>query len=218
MVLSELRPDKRTKLLCCAYDENEYSTIYGYNFNSDPNIARIVASSIYATARGALKQFDRETMREDVGGKKLDMTVQEIYDTPSENFEDSPFWIDFREFLPAKPGPYAPGYSVPRRATYTDEDFDDFGNLEMDRKIHEYIVKNFNLDTTNENRQRVVQAIADKESDSNHMFGDYKTTKHFHFHPVFGMDTIGKYISPDGKIANLSHYVKCICSWSREPL
>lgn len=218
LVLSELRPDKREKLMKNAYDAADNVAMYGFSFEEDHNVGRIVGSAIYATVRGALKQFDRETMREDVGGKKLDMTVQEIYDTPSENFEGSPFWIDFREFLPAKPGPYLKGYDKPRRATYTDDEFDDFGNLEMDRQIHEYIVKNFNLDTTNENRQRTVQAIADKESASEHMFGDYKTTKHFHFHPVFGMETIQKYISPDGDIAELSHYVKCICSWSREPL
>lgn len=218
LVLSELRPDKREKLMKNAYDAADNVAMYGFSFEEDHNVGRIVGSAIYAAARGKLKQFNRDTMRNDVGGKKLDMTVQEIYGTPSEEFEGSPFWIDFREFLPAKPGPYLKGYDNPRRATYTDDEFDDFGNLDMDRKIHEYIVKNFNLDTTNKNRQRAVQAIADKESDSNHMFGDYKTTKHFHFHPVFGMETIGKYISPDGKIANLSHYVKCICSWSREPL
>ena len=217
LVLSELRPDKREKLLSNAFDAADDVAMYGFSFKEDNNVARIVGSSIYASARGKLKQFNRDTMREDVGGKKLDMTVQEIYDTPSEEFEGSPFWIDFREFLPAKPGPYLKGYDNPRRATYTDDEFDNFGNLETDRQIHEYIVKNFNLDN-NQTRQRVVQAIADKESASEHMFGDYKTTKHFHFHPVFGQETIGKYISPDGDIAELSHYVKCICSWSREPL
>lgn len=218
LVLSELRPDKREELMKNAYDAADNVAMYGFSFEEDHNVGRIVGSAIYAAARGKLKQFNRDTMREDVGGKKLDMTVQEIYDTPSENFESSPFWIDFREFLPAKPGPYAPGYGSPRRDTYTDEYFDEFGNLNLDRLIHEYIVANFNLDTTNENRQRTVQAIADKESASEHMFGEFKTTKHFHFNPVFGLETIGMYIAPDGDLAELCHYVKCICSWSREPL
>ncbi len=217
LVLTELRPDRRHELLRSAYDAEDSSRIYGYMFTTDPFVARMVASAIYAAARGKLKQFDREVMRRDVGGKRLDMTMQEIYDVPSENFEGSPFWIDFREFLPSAPGPYAPGYDTGRRATYTGEEFDAFSNLNMDRRIHEYVVENYNLDSK-ENHQRTVQAIADKESASEHMFGDFVTTEHYHFHAVFGLETIGRYISPSGAIAAICHLVKCICSWSREPL
>lgn len=217
MVLAEFRPDKRNELFRNAYFVDDFERIFGYGFYEDGNVCRIVASAIYASARGKLKQFDRNKMRYELGGGLLDMTLQEMYDTPSEEFQDSLFWIDFRQFIPAKPAPYLKGYDKVRRETYTEEELDEFGNLMMDRKIHEYIVENYNLDNE-KNRQRTVQAIADKEANANHLFGDFKTTKHYHFYPVFGKETIGVYISPCGDIANLAELCKYICSWSREPL
>ena len=65
-------------------------------------------------------------------------------------------------------------------------------------EIHEEIVEKYNLDD-----QICVQAIADKEADTKHLFGDPHQTEHYHFIPVFGEDSIGKRIETDGKVATL---------------
>ena len=80
----------------------------------------------------------------------------------------------------------------------------------MDREIHEYIVKNFNLD-----KQEAVQAIADEEGCAKHLFEDNVTVGNYTFHPAFGVDTIGVRLSSDGYLAKLATDSQAASSSSR---
>lgn len=66
------------------------------------------------------------------------------------------------------------------------------------------IVENYNLNQP-EHFQETVQAIADKEASKEHLFGKNKETKHYHFHPVFGEDTIGIELPYDGILGKFAY-------------
>ena len=212
--LSELKPLNRTQFFKIGYElggYDKYSNIYGYTFESDPNIMRKVAAVLYVAMRGTLNP-NVDVMHEEVDGTTYDKTVEELGDGKRDKVSDKDFFIDFREFLPTAPGPYAPRYKERPDETYPNEEKDEYNNLQIDRNIHEYIVENYNLDNQ-EHYQEVVQAIADKEADPKHLFGSNMETENYSFHPVFGQDTIGIELKDDGEIANLV-YLSIIASSS----
>lgn len=198
MCLSELIPKKRTELYKIGYElggEDRDSNIYGNAFRNDHNTARLVASAIYAAVRGVVKP-DVEAMRKEVGGTKYDKTVGEMAGGTRIDVGEDDFFVDFREFMPTAPAPYAPAYSTNRPPMpYPFDKRDDYGNLKTDREIHEIIVEQYNLDSE-EYKQRVVQAIADKEGAKEHLFGEERHTEHYTFQPVFGKDVLGITIPP----------------------
>lgn len=221
LTLIELKPTKRVQILKTGYEYggyDRYSNIYGYKFKADPNVARIVAADLYAALKG-VKNPDTDTMREEVGGTVFTDSLEDIKENDSfQNlFDEDDFYIDLREFMPTAPGPYAPGYKTRPDVSYPNEPKDEYNNNLVDRNIHEFIVEHYNLDNP-EYEQATVQAIADKESDSNHLFGPDREAAGYHFHAVYGNETIGREISPDGAVANLTYYVKYISSYTRDIL
>lgn len=155
-----------------------------------------------AAMRGVLKP-DIEAMRKEVGGTKYGKTLAELADGTRTEVGVDDFFTDLREYMPTAPGPYAPGYTNRPDRTYPNEERDGFDNLEMDRQIHEMIVRNYNLDSE-EHSQEAVQAIADKEGEKEHLFGEVRKTEHYHFHPVFGKEVLGITIDPDSTIAKFA--------------
>lgn len=210
--LSELNPKKRTSIFKVGYEMggyDRYSNIYGYEFKSDPNYARIAAGAIYVAMRGKLKP-DIATMRSESGGYKYSKTLQQLYDTSSIAVGENDFYIDLREFMPTAPGPYAPGYTTRPDNTYPNEQKDSYKNLQKDRDIHEDIITKYNLDN-NTYLQMTVQAIADKDAASAHLFGPNRQTEHYSFHPVFGEQTIGIELPTTGSLADFT-YLAILCS------
>ncbi len=218
MVLEELNPSFKTKLSKMGYEMGgigRYANVYGYDIGNDPNVARVVAGFIYSAMRGLLRP-DMEAMRTEVDGHKFIKTLDQLYDEEKrDHVSDDAFYIDLREFMPTAPGPYAPGYENRPDDTYPNEQKDEYRNLTKDREIHEYVVRTYNLDGEPDERQEAVQAIADKDSDRKHLFGDNMKVKDYTFHPVFGKDTIGVKIDPECSAAKLT--VKClsVCSSAR---
>ena len=226
--LSELKPKKRNDILKIGYElggftkeSKMYGTyydkqhrIYGYAFDCDPNIARIVAGAIYATMRGR-KRPNTSAMRSEVGGSTFSKPFGELGGGSKEEVGENDFFIDFRKFMPTAPGPYAPGYGyfAGRQSTLKDT-LDENFNLQVDRDIHEYIVENFNLDNKSR-KQEVVQAIADKEAEDEHMFGPNRSTKNYKFHPVFGEETIDIELPIEGDLSDFIQHLMYVSSSSR---
>lgn len=204
MQLSELCPSKRNALYKAGYEAggfNMNSPVYGYHFSSDPNVARLVASAVYA-ALHSLNKPDIEAMRAEVGGSKYDKTLAELYDEESRtHVTDEAFYVDLRRFMASAPGPYAPQYTNRSgiNPTFPDEKASN-GCLKVDMEIYERIVEKYNLPD-----QRAVQAIADEDADMHHIFGTDKRNVDgkYNFNAVFGETTIGKTINPEGKTAAL---------------
>jgi len=202
--LSELNPYDKTKLLKIGYElggYNKYSNIYGYTFESDPNISRKVAAVIYVAMRGTIKP-NIDKIRKEINGKKYSDKLSVLYSQNKNNVGKDNFWIDFREFMPTAPGPYAPGYTSRPDKTYPNEQKDEYNNLLVDRNINETIIKKYNLENE-QYKQETVQAIADKEADAEHLFGKNRSTKNYTFHPVFGEDTIGIELNYGGVLSEL---------------
>ena len=68
---------KKTNIFKIGYElggYNKYSNIYGYTFESDPNIARKVAAALYCAMRGKLHP-NTDKMRIDVGGTNIKFGV-----------------------------------------------------------------------------------------------------------------------------------------------
>jgi len=219
MALSEVVPVCRLQLFKVGYElggYNRYSNIYGYKFEYDPNVLRIAASALYAAVRGSYK-WDMNEIREELEGTTYKESLEEIKESNSSLLRDTDFYIDFRSFMPTAPGPYAPNYEERPDFSYPTEPHNLLNNLTVDEDIHNFIVKNYNLSNPIY-RNRVVQAIADKEAHENHLFGLEKNVEDYHFKPVFGIDVIGEYISPDSLIASLCNKCKYICSYSRDIL
>jgi len=191
--LAELKPYYRADLFKIGYElggYDRYSNIYGYKFELDPNVMRILAGAIYPAMKGYCKPVT-ETLRREVEGSKYSKTLGQLYkDEKRDNVAPSGFFTDFRVFMPTAPAPYLSTYSKRSDRTYPNEPRDEYDNLKVDRQIHEMIVEAYNLNQP-EHYQEVVQAIADKEAKKEHLFGKNVNTKHYHFHPVFGEDTIG---------------------------
>jgi len=205
--LAELKPYYRADIFKVGYEMggyDRYSNIYGYKFEYDPNVLRILAGAIYPAMKGWCKPVT-ETLRKEVEGTMYGRTLGQLYtDEKRDNVSPSGFFTDFRLFLPTAPAPYAPGYTTRPDVTFPNEEKDEYGNLKIDRQIHEMIVEMFNLSQP-EHFQETVQAIADKEVEAKHLFGQNRETKHYHFHPVFGMETIGRELPDEGTLADFAY-------------
>ena len=209
MQLSELCPSKRNSLFKAGYEVGGHtmnSPIYGYHFYNDPNVARLVASAVYAAMHTTAKP-DIDAMRAEVGGDKYDITLAEMLEQESRTqVTDDAFYVDLRKFMASAPGPYAPNYNDRSgiNPTFPDEKTSD-GCLKVDMDIYNYIVDNFNLPN-----QRAVQAIADEDADVHHLFGTDKRNVggQYGFNAVFGASTIGETIDPDGHISALIFLVQ----------
>ena len=204
MHLAELMPKNRTELGKIGYElgrYDRYSNIYGYSYDSDPNNMRLMAGVLYAAMRGTLKP-DTEAMRKEVGGKKYGKTLAELAGGTRIEVGKDDFFTDLRDFMPTAPGPYAPGYTNRPDKTYPNEPLDEYGNLKVDRDVHEMVVNTYNL-----NDQDTVQAIADKEGEKEHLFGDERHTEHYHFKPVFGKDVLGVTIDPESTLGKFASAV-----------
>ena len=202
--LAELKPYYRADIFKLGYElggYDRYTDIYGWKFELDPNVMRILAGCLYPAMKGWCKPVT-ETLRKEVEGTMYGRTLKQLYtDEKRDNVSPSGFFTDFRVFLPTAPAPYLSTYSKRSDRTYPNEPRDEFDNLKMDRNIHEMIVEMYNLSQP-EHYQETVQAIADKEASKEHLFGKNRETKHYHFHPVFGEDTIGKELPYDGVLGN----------------
>ena len=205
--LAELKPYYRADIFKLGYElggYDRYTNIYGWMFECDPNVMRISAGCLYPAMKGYCKPIT-ETLRREVEGTRYNSTLQQLYDNNSrDNVSPSGFFTDFRLFLPTAPAPYAPGYTNRPDVTFPNEEKDEYGNLKIDRQIHEMIVEMFNLSQP-EHFQETVQAIADKEVEAKHLFGQNRETKHYHFHPVFGMETIGRELPDEGTLADFAY-------------
>ena len=228
LLLSTLKPKKRTQILKIGYELGGYnynSPTFGYEFKSDPNVARLVGSMVLAAMLGK-KNPDLKTMSVEVGGTNypnglsyyLDQGLNHLKtadDIQKNVVSKSGFYVDFRQFMPSSAGPYDKNFKS-RPANIMVDEKDEYLNLQMDRNIHEFIVNTFNLDSTDPViRQRTIQAIADKEQSMNHLFGSNKKVEQYEFHPVFGKDTIGKKIKTDGAVANLAWNIQAIATYFR---
>jgi hypothetical protein len=82
----------------------------------------------------------------------------------------------------------------------------------MDMMIHEVIVDRSNLPG-----QLAVQAVADKEWDEHHLYGDdrHDVGGLYDFNAVFGPETIGMRIEPDGELAKWVAWAKTAGSNAR---
>lgn len=222
MVLSELKPKSRNDLYKLGYEYGGYtkdSNIYGYTFHSDPNVARLVASSVYAAMRGK-KKPNISSMRNEVGGNTFNNNLKHYSETETRaNVGTNDFFVDLRKFMPTAPGPYLSSYSNRNSIggyPYPDEVKNDDHNLKQDQDIYDYIVENYNLDTsTGDKYQRTVQAIADKEWHANHLFGGSKTVGQYTFDPVFGKSIIGKTINPSEDLEYFMYWIANIGSGAR---
>lgn len=205
--LAELKPYYRADIFKVGYEMggyDKYSNIYGYKFELDPNVMRILAGAIYPAMKGFCKPVT-ETLRREVEGSKYSKTLGQLYtDEKRDNVAPSGFFTDFRVFMPTAPAPYLSTYSKRSDRTYPNEPRDEYDNLKIDRQIHEMIVEAYNLNQP-EHYQEVVQAIADKEAKKEHLFGKNVNTKHYHFHPVFGEDTIGVELPYDGVLGDFAY-------------
>ena len=207
MILAELVPAKRDDIYKLAYnycEEGKKQPVFGWEFESDPNIGRIYAGYIYATTRDADKIPE---LREELGGDMLTYK-EDMYEC-----------LVNTTFFPHAPGPYL---SDNREYPVGDANADH--NLVEDQQIHDYICKYYNLDTKDaEKRQATIQAIADKEGEMAHLFGKPRTVKddkygEMTFNPVFGKHNIGVEIPDDGAIAKLIDLVTSPCSNARKTL
>ncbi len=204
LVFSEINPTTRNHVLKIGYKlggYDKYSDIYGYQFRFDPNVMRIFTSALYVSMRGKVHP-DMDSMRNEFGASKYNKTLSQLNDTGKEQVGDSDFFTDFRKFMPTAPGPYAPGYTTRPDETYPNEKKDEYKNLSVDRKIYEMVVKEYNLNSQ-EHYQETVQAIADKEAEPEHLFGDDMKAGVYSFSPVFGEKTIGVRIDPDSNLSSL---------------
>lgn len=208
MILAELVPEKRDIIYQLAYDyktDGSEQPTYGWNFETDPNVARMIASYIYSITRQPEKI---EEMREELGGSKL--TFKKEVDE---------CFIDLCPFMPHAPGPYLDDH----REYPVSADPDVNYNLKQDQDIHEYISKTYNLATKYVHKKAdTVQSIANKDSNEAHMFGGDRVVNDPEYgemtiHPVFGKHNIGIEIPEDGAIAKLVELAKN-CSYNRKTL
>ena len=209
MQLSELCPAKRNALFEMGYDAGGFtmnSNIYGYHFNSDPNVARLVASAVYAAMHTTSKP-DFEAMRTEVGGGRYTRTMAQMYEEqPRTYVVDGAFYVDLRRFMGSAPGPYDPLYADRSNLnpTFLDEKTSN-GCLKVDMDIYNSVVAERNLPD-----QRAVQAIADEDIDAHHLFGTDKRNVGglYNFNAVFGESTIGETIDPEGNIAAFTTLIR----------
>jgi len=208
MVLSEILPEQRQQLYKAAYNycsKGKDEPMYGWEFQSDPNVLRQMASVLYAVTR----------VPEVIPALRDELESKEI------KYKDKidELFLDLKDFMPSAPGPYISSYSnryeKPADAKNTEK---------IDKKIHEYISQYYNLDTKDaEKRQATIQAIADKEHKAPHLFGKERTVYgaangYMTFQPVFGKHNLGITIPENGAIAALVNAVGMPCSNNRKSL
>lgn len=209
MILAEILPEKRDEIYKKAYDyciKGTDQPTYSYTFDTDPNVSRLVASAAWAVTRKPLKiRFLRE---------------EQESNTIKYNKEIDELFVNIKEFMPHAPGPYL--NSDRDKPLNVDSSIE--YNLKEDKEIHDYISKYYNLDTKDaEKRQATIQAIADKESAVQHLFGGDRTVVdpdygEMTLKPVFGKHNIGIEIPTDGAIANLVDTLGVHCSRNRNSL
>ena len=204
MQLSELCPAKRNALYKAGYAAGGYtmnSNIYGYHFKNDPNVARLVASAVYAAMHTTAKP-DIAAMRTEVGGSQFGKTLAALYDDePRNHVTDDAFYVDLRKFMASAPGPYAPGYTDRSSLNPTfPDDKSSNGCLTMDMSIYFTVTGRYVLP-----EERTVQAIADEDGDVHHLFGTDKVNidGQYDIKAVFGAKTIGESIDPEGKLPQM---------------
>ena len=204
MQLSELCPAKRNALYKAGYEAGGYtmnSNIYGYHFKNDPNVARLVASAVYAAMHTTAKP-DIAAMRTEVGGSQFGKTLAALYDDePRNHVTDDAFYVDLRKFMASAPGPYAPGYTDRSSLNPTfPDDKSSNGCLTMDMSIYFTVTGRYVLP-----EERTVQAIADEDGDVHHLFGTDKVNidGQYDIKAVFGAKTIGESIDPEGKLPQM---------------
>ena len=229
MILSELKPTKRTEIYKLGYELAGKDPFYPKKeFKSDFNVSRLVASGIYVTSRVA--DLIPE-LRTEIGGEMLTIknSKKEIY-------------VDLPEFLSPAPGPYLSSYNWNDRkgpnpygcksdcafpGGYPDGEARDDHNFDEDWNIYEYVTKTYNLTDLDgpesEIRTRTIEAIADKEGNFRHIFGperEIKNGKHgtYTIYPVFGLKTIGIEIPLDSKICEFLMPISDIASSARQAL
>lgn len=209
LALAELVPEKRQQIIQMAYDykvKGVDQPTYGYTFETDPNVTRILASTVYSITRNP--EIIPE-LRKELGS---DMVTYKN--------DVSELFIDLTKFIPTAPFPFLDAYTyrpngLPVNATET---------ADVDQEIYKHICQYYNLDTKDtEKRQRTIQAIADKEYKKPHLFGKTRTVVdpkygEMTFYPVFGKHNIGVEIDPNGKIAELCYSIGRICTDGRKSL
>ena len=219
LVLAQLCPQKRTEIFTVGYNYGggKDVALFGWEFESDPIIARLVGAAIWSCGQPPKDMLD--IMRKEVGGGVLDYTVKEIADGSFTDLQDKVF-IDFTKFLPTAPGPYLSAYKdrskvggIPFPNDAKESDY----NLSVDKEVYEHVVLNYYLDS-NVYHQETVQAIADKDGSAYHLFEGNRRTEHYTFHPVFGEATIGRYISVETDTAKLCTDAFTIGVMARKPL
>lgn len=197
MILTELMPENRSKLYQMAYDYKQKGKeipIYGWSFETDPNICRDVAAFVWAITRDADKIGE---LRSEVGGSMLTYK-KDISET----------FVDISKFLPPAPSPFIKGYDK-RKEIATDDVYTE----KVDRSIHDCVSLYYSLDTKDaEKRQATIQAIANKEYKIPHLFGKPRTVTdpkygQMTIYPVFGKHNIRVEIPEDSEIAKLCYEV-----------
>lgn len=195
MILTELRPDKRNELYRAAWkNHNDGTPLYGWTFETDPTIARLVAAQIYATYH---VDIIIDILRQELGGKEL-----------TYKSDISELFIDL-SYMPPAPGPYLKAYEQ-RPTGYPSGALDPDHNYDVDAKIAGVVANDYNL--RGNYRQDTIQAISNKDHHNEHLFGrnrtvtdpDYGTMT---FTSVFGADSIGVEIPDNGAIARLAKAV-----------
>lgn len=219
LVLAQLCPQKRTEIFAAGYNYGggKDVALFGWEFESDPIIARLVGAAVWSCKQPPKDVLDE--MRKEVGGSALDYTVKEIADGSFTDLQGKVF-IDFTKFLPTAPGPYLSAYKdrskvggIPFPNDQKESDY----NLSVDKEVYEHVVYNYNLDD-GRNHQDTVQAIANKDGSAYHLFEGNRRTEHYTFHPVFGEATIGRYISVETDMAKMCPDAFTIGVMARKPL
>lgn len=218
-VLTELFPAKRNIIMATGYNlgPKKETYIYKYTFESDPNVGRLVASVICSAMRGRLKPNLQE-LRSEIGAPAFNYNIGDVYGSSFDNYKDT-YYVDLTQFMPTAPGPYIKNYTDRSRiggVPYDDDDLEDH-NLQPDLDVHNRVVAYYNLGNPTY-KQATAQAIANKESTVNHVFGPNRTGGGYTFHPVFGEETIGVEISVSGSIASAYEKIGKLGSRSRSPL
>lgn len=210
LTLEELRPDLRYELLYAGYTiANEQQPTFGWTFDSDPNVARVVAEVYWAVTR---QEDEIAALMEELGGCPI------AYQN-----DISELFPDITAFMPPAPGPYLSEYQNRPKGYPTGAEAGDH-TLHEDNMVHDALCEYYSLNTSDkEKRQATIQAIADKEHKKPHLFGGPRSVTDpqygkMSFNPVFGVHNLGIEIPDDGAIADLAYTVGMISSNSRKPL
>jgi len=208
LILEDIVPERAEQLVWMAYNykiNGASQPMYGYTFETDPHIARMVAGNIWAMT----KTDDITQLREELGSKMV-----------TYNKDISELFIHTELFMPTAPGPYLDEYKDRPKGLPVDADKTVF----VDSQIHRYVSDHCNLSTSiTYIRQATFQAIANKDYHVEHLFGKPRTFIHPQYgevtvYPVFGKHNIGICIPEDSEIAKLCYEVGKNSSNNRKSL